>query len=154
MLAVVHNVTAATRLFDVLPILATDPRVQVHFTCPESSPFHGQITEHLAAREVTPITWEQAIETPFDLAIAASHGGPLHELKAPLVVLPHGMGYNKYLPRKPETGNRKPETGNRKPETGNRKPETGNRKPGIRHVAGMAHSRRQGHRDLARALPS
>ena len=62
-LAVVHNVTAATRLFDVLPILAADPRVQVHFTCPESSPFHGQIAEYLTAREVTPIPWQLAVET-------------------------------------------------------------------------------------------
>jgi hypothetical protein len=97
--AVVHNVTAATRLFDVLPILADDPRVQVRFTCPESSPFQGQIAEYLGAREVTPVSWRQAVETRFDLAIAASHGGPLHELNAPLIVLPHGMGYNKYLPR-------------------------------------------------------
>ncbi|ANZ35954.1 hypothetical protein BBK82_07530 [Lentzea guizhouensis] len=114
-LAVVHNVTAATRLFDVLPILAEDDRVQVHFTCPESSPFHGQLAEYFSARQVTPIPWRLAVDTHFHLAIAASHGGPLHELKTPLIVLPHGMGYNKILDRKPETGNRKPETGNRKP---------------------------------------
>lgn len=102
-LAVVHNVTAATRLFDVLPILADDPRVQVHFTCPRSSPFHGQIAEYLSAREVTPVSWRLAAKTRFDLAIATSHGGPLHELNAPLIVLPHGMGYNKYLPRIPNS---------------------------------------------------
>ena len=112
-LAVVHNVTAATRLFDVLPILAADPRIQVHFTCPESSPFHGQIAEYLTAREVTPIPWQLAVETRFDLAVAASHGGALHELKAPLIVLPHGMGYNKYLQRKTENGKRKTESGKR-----------------------------------------
>ncbi|NKE61182.1 hypothetical protein FXN61_32180 [Lentzea sp. PSKA42] len=113
-LAVVHNVTAATRLFDVLPILADDPRVQVHFTCPESSPFHGQIAEYLSAREVTPVSWQQAVERQFDLAIAASHGGPLNELKAPLIVLPHGMGYNKYLPRNPKSEIRNPKTGSGK----------------------------------------
>lgn len=102
-LAVVHNVTAATRLFDVLPILADDPRVQVHFTCPESSPFHGQIAEYLAAREVTPVSWQHAAERQFDLVVAASHGGPLQELNAPIIVLPHGIGYNKYLPRNPKT---------------------------------------------------
>ncbi|WP_394617190.1 hypothetical protein JNUCC0626_47570 [Lentzea sp. JNUCC 0626] len=133
-LAVVHNVTAATRLFDILPVIADDPRIQVHFTCPESSPFHGQIVEYFSAREVTPVPWKLASETRFDLAVAASHGGPLNKLRVPLIIIPHGIGYNKYLDRKPETGNRKPETGNRKPETGNRKPETGNRKP----VFGMA----------------
>jgi hypothetical protein len=99
----------------VLPILADDPRVQVHFTCPDSSPFRGQISEYLTERSVTPISWETARETRFDLAIAASHGGPLHQLKAPLIVLPHGMGYNKYLV--PKTENRKPKTENRKPKT-------------------------------------
>lgn len=106
-LAVVHNVTAATRLFDVLPILAGDPRVQVHFTCPESSPFHGQIAEYLTAQGVTRTSWHHAVESRFDLAVAASHGGPLHELNSPLIVLPHGMGYNKYLPRNPKSGERK-----------------------------------------------
>jgi hypothetical protein len=104
----VHNVTAATRLFDVLPILADDPRVQVHFSCPDSSPFRGQIAEYFTERAITPISWKTALETRFDLAISASHGGPLHEIKAPLIVLPHGMGYNKYLV--PKTENRKPKT--------------------------------------------
>ncbi|WP_434446849.1 hypothetical protein [Lentzea sp. E54] len=110
-----HNVTAATRLFDVLPLLADDPRVQVLFTCPESSAFHGRLSEYFSERGVTPIAWQPAVQTPFDLAIAASHGGPLHELQAPLVVLPHGMGYNKYLLRKSEAGHRKSEIGHRKP---------------------------------------
>ncbi len=118
MLAVVHNVTSATRLFDVLPLVATDPRIQVLFTCTGSSAFTPGTVEHLADLGVMSIDWAQAERTSFDLAIASSYGGPLERLRAPLAVLPHGMGYNKYL----ETGNRKPETGNRKPETGNRKP--------------------------------
>ena len=122
-LAVVHNVTAATRLFDVLELFAGDPRVQIVFTCPGSSAFTDGTAEHLAARGVTTLPWDRAIRTRFDSAISASYGGDLHEIEAPLIVIPHGMGYNKFL----ETGNRKPETGNRKPETGNRKPETGNR---------------------------
>ncbi|MEC3974529.1 hypothetical protein [Amycolatopsis sp. H20-H5] len=119
-LAVVHNVTAATRLLDVLAVYAGDPRVETVFTCPGSSAFTAGTTEFLAARGVRLIPWRQAVSTRFELAIAASYGGDLHEIRAPLTVIPHGMGYNKYL----ETGNRKPETGNRKPETGNRKPET------------------------------
>ncbi|QWF82706.1 hypothetical protein [Amycolatopsis sp. CA-230715] len=131
-LAVVHNVTAATRLFDVLPVFADDPRVEVTFTCPRSSAFTAGTDEHLASRGIRLMPWDEAVRYPFDLAVSASYGGDLHELRAPLLVVPHGMGYNKFLEtgnRKPETGNRKPETGNRKPETGNRKPETGNRKP-------------------------
>lgn len=101
-LAVVHNVTAATRLFDVLELFAGDPRIQIVFTCPGSSAFTAGTTEYLAARGVTTLPWQQAIRTRFDWAISASYGGDLHEIQAPLTVVPHGMGYNKYL----ETGNR------------------------------------------------
>lgn len=110
-LGVVHNVTSATRLFDVLPLVATDPRIQVLFTCTGSSPFTPGTVEHLADLGVMSIEWAQAERTPFDLAIAASYGGPLERLRAPLTVLPHGMGYNKYL----EIGNRKSEIGDRRP---------------------------------------
>jgi hypothetical protein len=114
LLAVVHNVTAATRLLDVLTLFAGDPRIQTVFTCPGSSAFTRGTEEFLAARGIPLLPWPEAIRTEFDWALAASYGGDLHELRAPLTVVPHGMGYNKFL----ETGNRKPETGNRKPETG------------------------------------
>lgn len=103
-LGVVHNVTSATRLFDVLPLIATDPRVQVLFACTGSSAFTPGTAEHLADLGVLTIDWAQAERTRFDLAIASSYGGPLERLRAPLAVLPHGMGYNKYL----EVGDRKP----------------------------------------------
>jgi len=124
-LGVVHNVTSATRLFDVLPLLATDQRVEVIFACTGSSPFAMDVSSHLDKIRVRQVGWSELVERQIDLAISTSHGGPLPDLKSPVIIMPHGMGYNKYLNRKPETGNRKPETGNRKPETGNRKPETG-----------------------------
>jgi len=108
---VVHNVTAATRLFDVMNLVAEDPRVEVIFTDPESSAFPDGTAEFLSSRGVRNLPWSSAITAHFDLAVAASHGHTLHQLDAPLIIVPHGMGYNKYL----ETGNRKPETGNRKP---------------------------------------
>ncbi|WP_433272004.1 hypothetical protein ACQPZF_14880 [Actinosynnema sp. CS-041913] len=108
-LGVVHNVTSATRLFDVLTPLARDPRVQVVFSCTESSAFTPGTAEFLTAQGVLAIPWEQAVSAGFDLAVATSHGGTLDRLAAPLIVLPHGMGYNKYSP-----GNRKSEIGNRK----------------------------------------
>jgi hypothetical protein len=116
-LVVVHTVTAATRLLDVLPAVSEDPRIQILFTTPGTSAFTHGVTEFLTDIGARVIPWAQAVATRFDLALAAGHGG-LHEISAPIMVMPHGAGYNKY--RKPETGNRKPETGNRKPETGNR----------------------------------
>jgi hypothetical protein len=113
-LGVVHNITSATRLFDVIPLLARDPRIQVFFTCTGSSPFTRGAHEYLAEREVAVLTWDQAVELQADLAISTSHGGRLSELSTPLIILPHGMGYNRYLTRNP-----KPETRNPKPETRN-----------------------------------
>ncbi|WP_328605551.1 hypothetical protein OG943_36980 [Amycolatopsis sp. NBC_00345] len=97
LLAVVHNVTAATRLLDVLSLFAGDPRIQTVFTCPGSSAFTRGTEEFLSARGIPLLPWPEAIRTEFDWALAASYGGDLHELRAPLTVVPHGMGYNKYL---------------------------------------------------------
>ncbi|MBB4965187.1 hypothetical protein [Saccharothrix violaceirubra] len=97
-LGVVHNVTSATRLFDVLPLLAADPRVQVVFSCTGSSPFTPGTVEHLTGLGALTVPWDQAVRTRFDLAVSASHGA-LESLDVPLVVLPHGIGYNKYLAR-------------------------------------------------------
>lgn len=91
-LAVVHNVTAATRLLDVLPIIARDQRLEIFFTCPGSSAFTSGTEEYLIDRGIRPISWKEAIRRQFGLAISASYGGDLHKIKAPLVVIPHGMG--------------------------------------------------------------
>jgi hypothetical protein len=108
-LGVVHNVTSATRLFDVLPLLARDPRIQVFFSCTESSVFTAGTAQYLANHQVAVLDWQQATNTHFDLAVATSYGGTLERLDCPLITLPHGMGYNKLLGR-PQTADRRPQT--------------------------------------------
>lgn len=76
-LLVVHNVTSATRLLDVLPLFHDDLRVQLLVTCPGSSAFRAGVAELLAATGVTVVPWEQVIETPVALAVSASFGGQL-----------------------------------------------------------------------------
>jgi hypothetical protein len=49
------------------------------------------------------VPWEQAIRLEFDLAVAAAYGS-VHELHAPLIVLPHGAGYNKLAPHRVSGG--------------------------------------------------
>lgn len=92
----VHNVTAATRLLDVLPLVATDSRIQVVFSVIGSSAFTTGTADFLLNSGVTLIPWDRVPDHDIDLAIAASYGGNLQELQSPLIVLPHGMGYNKY----------------------------------------------------------
>jgi hypothetical protein len=121
-LLVVHTVTSANRLLDVVPLFDSDLRVQLVFTCPGTSAVSEGVEGLLNELGAVTITWSQAIHTAFDLAIAASNSGNLHDLNAPIVVMSHGVGYSKYSP------------GNRKSEIGNRKSEIGNRKIGLRPV--------------------
>lgn len=98
-LAVVHNVTSLTRLLDVVALLDGDLRLQVVFTWTRSSPFVHDVEGFLADMGAIVLPWDQARTVEADLAISASYGGELEQLKAPLVVVSHGMGYNKYLNR-------------------------------------------------------
>ncbi|WP_225848190.1 hypothetical protein [Streptomyces sp. HPF1205] len=95
-LAVLHTVVSAQRLLDALRLLEGDVRVQVFFTAAPDVFSHGvgTLMEQLGGLV---LPWHQAVQTPFDLALAASHGS-LHELHAPVVVLPHGAGHNKLTP--------------------------------------------------------
>ncbi|MEU2149218.1 hypothetical protein ABZ741_33600, partial [Streptomyces globisporus] len=96
-LLVVHNVTSATRLLDVLPLFDDDLDVQLLATCTGSSAFRSGVAELLADMGVPVLPWEQALTTPVDLAISASFGGELAALKGKLIILSHGIGYTKRL---------------------------------------------------------
>ncbi|MFG2404592.1 hypothetical protein ACGFR8_09725 [Streptomyces brevispora] len=96
-LVVVHNVTSATRLLDVLPLFDGDLRIQLLATCPESSAFAAGTAELLARTGVPVLPWEQAVETPVDLVVSASFGGQLELLQGTLAILSHGVGYTKRL---------------------------------------------------------
>ncbi|MEV6674560.1 hypothetical protein [Streptomyces sp. NPDC051162] len=111
-LFVVHNVTSATRLLDVLPLFADDTRLQLLATCTGSSPFLAGVPELLTAAGLPVLPWEQAKATPVELAVSASYGGELPLLQGKLAILSHGVGYNKRLAT-PDTGHRTPDTGHR-----------------------------------------
>nr|WP_203719750.1 hypothetical protein [Streptomyces anulatus] len=94
---VVHNVTSATRLLDVLPLFDDDLGVQLLATCTGSSAFRSGVADLLANTGLPVLPWEQALATPVDLAISASFGGELGSIQGPLIVLSHGIGYTKRL---------------------------------------------------------
>ncbi|MCS0637487.1 hypothetical protein NX801_17810 [Streptomyces sp. LP05-1] len=96
-LLIVHNVTSATRLLDVLPLFDGDVRIQALVTCTGSSAFQAGVAELFAGLELPVLPWEQAVETPVDLALSASFGGQLDAFKGRLAVLSHGVGYTKKL---------------------------------------------------------
>ncbi|MEU6541011.1 hypothetical protein [Streptomyces sp. NPDC047000] len=113
-LFVVHNVTSATRLLDVLPLFHDDLRVQMFAACTGSSPFQAGVTELLEAAGLPVLPWEQVERTRFDLAVSASYGGRLRAIDGKLLVLSHGVGYNKKLAT-PDAGRRTPDTGHQAP---------------------------------------
>ncbi|GAA0619527.1 hypothetical protein GCM10010174_42400 [Kutzneria viridogrisea] len=95
-LAVVHTVTSGQRLLEAVELVEQDPRVQVVFTkAPDV--FGNGVEDFLRATEGITLPWQQAVREEFDLAIAASCGA-LHELHAPLLLMPHGAGYGKAYP--------------------------------------------------------
>ncbi|MCX4629367.1 hypothetical protein [Streptomyces sp. NBC_01443] len=110
-LGVIHNITSATRLLDVLAVFEGDPRVRVVFACTGSSELDGGVAEFAAAHGLFLIPWKEALAQKFDLAVSTSRGGDLEEISAPLIGAPHGAGYNKKLSRNPESGIRNPESG-------------------------------------------
>lgn len=97
-LVVVHTVTAGTRLADVVPLVEPDPRVQVVFTCAPSALVRGGVRGFLERLGGVVVPWQQAAQVRFDLAVAASYG-LLEQLHAPVLTVPHGAGYGKYLSR-------------------------------------------------------
>lgn len=97
-LVAVHSVTSATRLGDVVPLLETDPRIQVVYTQAPDALFSGGTREFLGRLHGVVLPWEIAVRTRFDLALAAK-AGALEWLHAPVVRFPHGTGYSKYQAR-------------------------------------------------------
>ena len=94
-LVVVHTVTAGTRLDDIVPLLETDLRIQVVYTFAPSALISGGVEEFLTRLGGVVVSWQQATQTPFDLALAASDG-LLEWVHAPIMTMLHGAGYNKY----------------------------------------------------------
>ncbi|MFB4296496.1 hypothetical protein [Actinomadura sp. NTSP31] len=95
---IVHTVTSGQRLLEAARLLENDLRVQVVFT-QGPDVFGEEVQRFLARLGAATVSWAQATQTRFDLAIAASHGG-LHEVHAPLIVMPHGVGHTKFVARR------------------------------------------------------
>jgi hypothetical protein len=97
-LVAVHHLTAGTRLGDIVPLLESDRRVQVVYTWAPGSVFSRGVREYLSGLGGVVIPWCQARQVTFDLALAAAHGS-LEQLHAPVLTLPHGVGFGKYTTR-------------------------------------------------------
>ncbi|RDG39205.1 translation initiation factor 2 [Streptomyces corynorhini] len=98
MLYAVRSATALHRLLDAVPVFAGDPRVRPRFTLVPGSDFGTDALAALDGVGARTVAWPEAVRGGHDLVVAASPNGPLDELPGPLVLLPHGAGFNKRLP--------------------------------------------------------
>jgi hypothetical protein len=105
-LMVAHTVTSCQRLLDVARLLESDLRIQVVFTLAPDV-FSNGVADVLHGLGALVLSWEQATRLEFDLAVAAAYGS-LHEVHAPVIVLPHGAGYSKVAPPRSAGGAQAP----------------------------------------------
>ncbi|MFI2609004.1 hypothetical protein [Kitasatospora sp. NPDC018619] len=98
-LAVTRTLTSATRVLDVLALLRGQDGIRFYVTVNPGSAFASGLDDHLHAipGNVTVMPWDEAVQHEFDLAVACSVHASMHRLRAPLVVLPHGAGYNRLV---------------------------------------------------------
>jgi hypothetical protein len=97
-LAVARTTTSVNRLLDVLPVFGDDTRIRISFTVDEGSAFSTGLADRLRTQGLRVISWADAVKTAFNLVLAASDHSDLHELTGPLMLLPHGAGFQKYSP--------------------------------------------------------
>ncbi|MEV3858992.1 hypothetical protein AB0J38_32340 [Streptomyces sp. NPDC050095] len=96
-LGVARTLTSATRVLDVLGLLRREDGIDKYCTVNPGSAFAEGLGEYLASTGVTVIDWREATRRPFDLAVSCAVHPSLRQLDAPLMVLPHGAGYNRLV---------------------------------------------------------
>jgi hypothetical protein len=101
LLVVARTNTALTRLLDVIELTRRDIRIQTHFTIDRArdAVFGAGLPEYLRDIMAPVMPWEEAKSRRFDLVISASENDALSELDGPILLLPHGMGFQKYYPQ-------------------------------------------------------
>lgn len=105
-LLVARTLTSAVRLLDVLDVFRGDFRVRPVFAIDDGTRSGTGVRELLEAAGVRQIVPWSALPTGYDLAIAASEQVDLDKITSTIVVLPHGVGFNKYVPDGTDTGRR------------------------------------------------
>jgi hypothetical protein len=97
----VRTVTSAVRVLDVLaPVLRDDARVSLVFAYDPGSAFGEGVLPYLRERGALIMSWEQFRASEPHLVVTATENAVLTDAghTAPVLVLPHGVGFHKYVP--------------------------------------------------------
>lgn len=106
LLAVARTHTSAVRLLDTLALFQGDDRVQILFTLDDTSAFSSGAREFLTATGAQLIPWRKARSLNVDAIVTASENVDTSQAKAPVLVLPHGIGFHKMVPDSRAPGER------------------------------------------------
>jgi hypothetical protein len=99
-LAAVRTITTLNRIQDVLSLTAADRRIQTVFALDVERPalLGAGVPDFLAALGAKTWTWPHAVRQRVDLVLAASENDDLDAFEAPVVLVPHGLGQQKFYP--------------------------------------------------------
>ncbi|MFI2204864.1 hypothetical protein ACH47Z_29570 [Streptomyces sp. NPDC020192] len=94
-----RTVTSTVRVLESLPaLLRDDPRVSVVFAHDPTSAFADGVLDLLRTSGCRVMPWEQLADIGADLILTASENVDLPEGECPVLVLPHGVGFQKRVP--------------------------------------------------------
>lgn len=96
-LGVARTLTSATRVLDVMRLLRPEDGIDKYCTVNPGSAFAEGLAEYLGRTGVRVLDWREATRSRFDLAVSCSVHPSMRRLDAPLMVLPHGAGYNRLV---------------------------------------------------------
>ncbi|OON81145.1 hypothetical protein B1H18_09805 [Streptomyces tsukubensis] len=102
-----RTLTSTIRALEVLPgVLRGDPRVTVVFTHDRTSAFSDGALDLLHGSGCRVMPWSQLAHVSPDLILSASENIDVPEGDCPVLILPHGIGFQKYVPDSRSPGNR------------------------------------------------
>ncbi|WP_307835315.1 hypothetical protein [Streptomyces adelaidensis] len=94
-----RTVTSTVRVLETLPaLLRGDGRVTVVFAHDPTSAFDAGVLELLRDTGCRVMPWEQLGDVSPDLILSASENIGVPEGDCPVLVLPHGVGFQKFVP--------------------------------------------------------
>ncbi|WP_244189596.1 hypothetical protein [Streptomyces incarnatus] len=94
-----RTVTSTVRVLEVLPaLLRDDPRVSVVFAHDPTSAFADGVGELLRESGCRVMPWDQLAFISPDLILTASENVDIPDGDCPVLVLPHGVGFQKRVP--------------------------------------------------------
>ena len=96
-LVVARTVTSAVRAMEAAGVFGGDHRVQVVFSLDDSSPFVDGVRRLLRDAGARLVPWGQLPQLGFDAVVTASENTDLGGIEAPVLVLPHGVGFHKFV---------------------------------------------------------